>query len=202
MLELKKEMVTEDKELIKIVTSTGNICISFSDNLDLYWYCYSETNNMYNRDLMEFIIDKENYYIYSLFLELYNNIINCNPYCKSQKTLKRENGIKPKYKESHNNLVVDDIICWHSDDDTFDKSNSLTIAKADDAFLIQFRKNKIEGLFNNFIVRICNSGSRYAPYNIAFMNMYQKLCDYQCDFHQINIEELLYEQEKVRSRKS
>ena len=46
-------------------------------------------------------------------------------------------------------------------------------------------------------IRISNSGSRYAPFNIVFMRMFTKLQDIDDinDYgHQIHIEEYLYNQ--------
>ncbi|MEG1149956.1 MAG: hypothetical protein RSE17_01545, partial [Bacilli bacterium] len=78
MLEISKE----DNELgylighsINIITSKGTFKISFAGNLDLYWSFYSFN---FNGDEKSFTITKENYFIYTLFLELYNNIKDCN----------------------------------------------------------------------------------------------------------------------------
>ena len=49
----------------------------------------------------------------------------------------------------------------------------------------------------SYSVRISNSGSRYGYFNIPFMNMYTKLCEYNPDYHQIHMEEYLYN-EKVK----
>ena len=40
-------------------------------------------------------------------------------------------------------------------------------------------------------VRFRNSGSRYDPFNIIFMKLYQGLCALDYEYHQIHIEEYL-----------
>ena len=74
----------------------------------------------------------------------------------------------------------------------------LTIKKEDDQFLLEFTSPKIDD--NDFIfrmlgtvsIRFRNSGSTYDPYNIIFMRMFNKLQDYDPEYHQMHIEELVY----------
>ena len=42
-------------------------------------------------------------------------------------------------------------------------------------------------------IRFRNSGSRYDPFNIIFMRLYQGLCNLDYEYHQIHIEEYLQE---------
>ena len=45
-----------------------------------------------------------------------------------------------------------------------------------------------------YSIRFRNSGSRYEPFNICFMQMYNELKNYDSNCHQIHIEEYLYKQ--------
>ena len=84
--------------------------------------------------------------------------------------------------------------------------------KAKDHFVIVFNiQEYIEGYDRDFAslyyipIRFRNSGSRYDPFNIIFMRMYEKLKkinDVNEYGHQIHIEEYLYEQEqqKIKSK--
>ena len=71
-------------------------------------------------------------------------------------------------------------------------------------------QNVIDEFFSSYCVRLRNSGSRYDPFNILFMNMYYKLCVYEPDYHQVHMEELLvktgyyilnYDVEKIKAGK-
>ena len=53
-------------------------------------------------------------------------------------------------------------------------------------------------MFMTFSVRISNSGSRHNPYNILFMDMYNKLKEYEPNSHQIHLEEYLYNQKTLK----
>ena len=48
-------------------------------------------------------------------------------------------------------------------------------------------------------IRFRNSGSTYTPFNNVFMRMYNQFLEYEPDFHQIHIEEILYK-EKVKKK--
>ena len=87
---------------------------------------------------------------------------------------------------------------WHSDDDRYERSDCVKINKVDDTFVLEFIRPSITE--DNFIyrtpgcisIRFRNSGSTYDPYNMIFMRMFNKLQEYDPDYHQIHIEELTY----------
>ena len=61
-----------------ITTDEGCFSIVFGGNLDLYWsYRYKECF-LDTHDSKEFFITKENYFLYSLFDELYNDVKDYN----------------------------------------------------------------------------------------------------------------------------
>ena len=69
-------------------------------------------------------------------------------------------------------------------------------------FKIIFKKGKIaDSFFNTYAIRISNCGSRYEPFNITFMNMYNKLKEHNYQNHQIHMEEYIYSKKKIKEKK-
>lgn len=87
-------------------------------------------------------------------------------------------------------LVKDGVIEWHSDDFVYGVGSVLYIEKNGNDFLITFKKSaatfdRIEP-FTSFTVSFSDN-SRYSPYNITFMDMFNKLRDYDFYHNKINI---------------
>ena len=182
--------------------------ISFEGNLDLYFSFHS-----YNKEHF-FEITKENYYIYEVFLNLYNNIKSNNLYevdeidisLHEPRTLEDLNYIYEDKKElndwvkkgsRYDELYHDGIITWKSDDswdDYYNRNYYVSIIKKENSIVFNF--DDIESY-----VRFRNSGSYYDPYNILFMEAFNKLMKYDPNDGQIHIEEYLYEKERIRTRK-
>lgn len=197
----------------KIFTNEGTFIILFGGNLDLYWNCLYDESMLEGGQEKYFYITKENYYLFSLIDNLYNNIKNyevisvddvgfcCDSfkdrydeYILFKEDLKRSN-------EFNNNWpFVNDGIEWYSDDVYIDIASVLRIEKCDEAYKIIFRKGKSE-FFETYSVRFRNIGSRYDPYNFLFMKMYNDLCLYDTNFHQIHVEEYLYSKKLVKDKK-
>ena len=59
---------------INIYDSNKILTITFGGNLDLYWYLKGKEE----KEVDTFEITKENYFLYSLFDILYNDIVKCN----------------------------------------------------------------------------------------------------------------------------
>ena len=105
---------------------------------------------------------------------------------------------KEKKLAAYKLLFDGEKIEWHSDDDSYDRAEVLTIKKVNDNFLLEFTSPKIDDF--DFIyrtigttgIRFRNSGSTYDPYNVIFMRMFNKLQEYDPDYHQLHIEELTY----------
>lgn len=187
-----------------ISTNRGVFKIFFGGNLDLYWTCFGNRNDFEK----EFWITKENYFLFSLFEELYNGILNYevisldefkhfddsyNRYIEYKEGLKRSN--------EFNRPFVDGGVEWCTDDPWYSVPSVLRVEKKDEVYKVIFRKG-IGGNFSTFAVRFRNSGSRYDPYNILFMKMYRKLENYDQDYHQIHMEEYLYDKKKlIREKK-
>ena len=154
-----------------IKVNGNNFIITLMGNGDLYWiYNY---NNL-DQNEYSFIIDKENTLLYNSFKELYDEIEN-----SSQSKNVFYSNVK---------LFNEGIITWYSDDYKVDKANRFSISKVGDNYKVTFKRN-INNELGDLSIRICNSGSRYSPYNFCFMRMYNKLVNYD---YQMDIDEILY----------
>lgn len=215
MLEITKNKNDRGYNFI-ISTEEGKFEISFQGNLDLYWRNIYQGNVLEQPESKSFTITKENYYLFSLFKELYENIKNCNIFkvyeddnslCENDeeielhhlKKIELNNELKSREDCNPERLFLNGIIEWHCDDFFYDKASILMIKKEEDTFIVKFEKSKVEDIFLTYSVRLRNSGSRYDPFNLFFMRMYLNLVNYEPDFHQIHIEEYLW-QKKLQKK--
>lgn len=171
------------------------LTFSFGGNGDLYWsiHLLSKDDSDYS-----FTITKDNYEVFSLFEKLFDDI----------------NIIKDRYElfnYSNYNELYDEknkTITWYSDETAHIVANYLKIHRDDDKFKIDFfTQPYVDGYDRDFnstgyiSVRFRNSGSRYSPFNIAFMDMYndmKEVDDVNDIGHQIHIEEYLYTLKKQK----
>ena len=196
--------------------------VSFDGNGDLYWKIHSKNTN----DDNNFIITKENYEVYRLFEELFDDIENIKIYTEPTipfymeteeekqdyiNELEYEKNKYRLYNYSNYNELFDkenNTITWYSDETNHEVANILKIKKEKELFKLEFYiQPYIEGYdrdFNSLYhipIRFRNSGSSYDPFNIVFMRMYRKMkqIDDINDYgHQIHIEEYLFNQNKVK----
>lgn len=215
---------------VSIVLKEGDTLVKFSyeGNLDLYWTIYSKNKEK------EFIITKENYAVYYLFETLYQDIENINLYDNdyvpiyleteeekqeyleiSKQQREREKELYRSQNYAHYNELFNPntkTITWYSDETASEVANYLKIIKEDDIFRLEFHlQQNIKGYDEDFHsayytpIRFRNSGSRYDPFNVIFMKMYdelEKVQDSNREGHQIHIEEYLYEENKKLVRKN
>ena len=206
MLEIKRKKNSHGYDVFDIITDNGIFEISYENNLDLYWrYIYRDSIDKVC-NTKTFKITKENYYLYCLFLELYQAIKEKKPYKTFPNYIDEDlRNKKIKYYGGYE-LYKNSTITWYSDDFAeFANASNFEIKKEKDYYLVTFVKSKIEDCngfhFPTYSVRIRNSGSRFDPFNNTFMGMYQRLKDYNPEYHQIHIEEYLYnEKDKVKKR--
>lgn len=219
------KLIKKDGELgtKNITLSYGKKSLSFifGGDLDLYWALenYSDLSDEEIRHDY-FIITKENYAVYSLFEELYNNIKNINisddnydlykysNYYSVKEYLddkQKEDNRYRKYNFSNYNELFnyeENTITWYSDETNHVCSNILKIIKEEDVFRVEFQTQKyVDGYekeynLDGYIgIRFRNSGSRYEPFNTVFMKMLNKMQmvdDVLDENHQIHIEEYIY----------
>lgn len=204
------------------------LTILFGGNLDLYWNLYKYKENIQDYNIKDhlkerietFVITKENYFIYSLFEELYEDIKNSKIFLPikketteyeeddeeddfdiwknlSEDELNKKNQAF-KEREYYQKLFDGETIIWHSDDEEYNVADRVKIHKEEDNFVLEFIRPQITTdkliyrPLDSISIRFRNSGSTYDPYNMIFMRMFNKLQEYDPDYHQIHIEELTY----------
>lgn len=197
MIKITKIKNSNELDEFTIETEDGKFKIFYGGNLDLYWaYHYFGDHDKPHT----FTITKENYFFYELIDTLYNNIKN-NNIPKNQEEVEDDFFDDLDYSiddSTHKKLFINNIITWHSDDCLYEEASKLLIYKENEEYKITFCKSKED--FMEYLVRISNSGSRYGNFSNVFMNMYNKLCEHDPNYHQIHIEEYLYN-EKVKKLK-
>ena len=192
MQEIEKHKNGYGYDTFVIKTLEGSFEILFAHNGDLYWRYLSGINVLDDKEKQELTITKENYFIYKLFYNLYESIKNNKVYYDEENYL--------EVRERENNLFKDNKIEWYSDELPIEIASKLTITKEEESFKVIFEKSKKsqDGIFIIYTIRFRNSGSRYNPFNINFMQMYNSLKEYDPNNHQIHIEEYLYKQNKLK----
>lgn len=203
MIEIEKIKNGRGYDFFTINTDDGKFFISFQGNLDLY-INYESKNLLKETAEKTFILTKENYYLYSLFSKLYDDIKNCNVYDENE--IKDDNiwgfgftnaqlneEIRNQEERNPYRLFQNNKVEFHSDDFDYEESSVLYIENNNDEITLTFKKGQNDLHMPTFAIRICNSGSRYNPFNILFMNLYNKLSEYDPTYHQIHMEEYLYE---------
>ena len=207
MVEIKKTKDVEGYDRFKITTENGSFDIMFGGNLDLYWYYWPEENYKDWPLAKTFTISKENYFIYQKLDELYKNIKEQKPYQSKDENVStvfdssKLINESPSAQYSYKNLFQNGIIKWYSDDAPLEEASMLEIKYQEDKYIITFHQGKEDFGFPTYAIRFRNSGSRYEPYNFAFMNMYNSLSEYDANYHQIHIEEYLYNKKLQKLKK-
>lgn len=180
----------------------------FLGNLDLYWSIY-DYDQKDDSNIREFMITKENYRIYELFDELYKRVKNCEiskinevdlQFCRTMEDLKECLEKIKRYNQhvlmiEENNserLFKDNMIQWHCDDASYEDAHVLKIMpKDEDSYLVRIELNNKE-LYNRNSIRFRNARSGHNPFNVLFMEMFNKLQDYNINDKQIHMEEYVY----------
>ena len=207
MVEINKVKDVEGYDRFKITTENGSFDIMFGGNLDLYWYYWPEENYKDWPLAKTFTISKENYFIYQKLDELYKNIKEQKPYQSKDENVStvfdssKLINESPSAQYSYKNLFQNGIIKWYSDDAPLEEASMLEIKSQEDKYIITFHQGKEDFGFPTYAIRFRNSGSRYEPYNLAFMNMYNSLSEYNPNYHQIHIEEYLYNKKLQKLKK-
>lgn len=207
-MELEKRFNDRYDE-VTLLKDNQKLSLTYAPNLDLYFTIENAT---------EFVITKEDYKIYELFLNLYETIIRGDVFGRStfnyyindylnffeselfnyedySKEIEKELKVE-RMGDYYNNLVKGNRILWKCDDYPHNEAPSFEIIKEMDKFIIKFERgeSKKEYLLhpkNKVCVRIRTSGSYYNYYFIPFMKLFKELKVLNLD-GQIHIEEYLY----------
>ena len=171
---------------IVLIQDNLKLKIELGFNGDLYWYIqYSEKQE----NKVTFEISKKESEMYNIFSELYEIIKNREIYkvnsyelefCETEEEKKELYERKRNLNENasvyinYNLLFQDKTISWHSDSTIYDEANIVNISKTEEKIILEFiLYNK--DMADEDSIRFSNSGSRYKPFNLVFMEMFQKL---------------------------
>lgn len=191
----KSEIGTYD---IKIeISEDKHLDIIFGGNGDIYWIYDNQEVMFDNEDSMYesvLISKKEN--IYSIFNELYEDLINCrifipevNELWKGQLKEDELRCIKSNEELKTNNryleLVKDGVITWYSDEEYKEIAEILRISQIEEGILIEFIRQSLKDDmgFNRFpgwySIRFRTSGSTYTPCDMVFWRHFNNLQHYE-----------------------
>ena len=167
---VKDILIRDKKKLLKIF---------YGSNLDLYIDIFGDYNIDENGRYNAIFSINKNQEIYQYFENLIDNIIKCKVFDTSDIKLeicdtKEQMNELLKNNGVYNRLVQDSAIIWYSDNIYDEKANKLKIEKKDDKIILTFTDNPDDPTFG-FGIRICNSGSKYDPFNLCFMNLFNQL---------------------------
>lgn len=190
MLDMQKFKNGHNYDCFLIQTDEGEMVISFEGNFDLYWRYIHCGSILDAPDVVTLTITKENYQIYEKFDLLYQNVLTK----KDRENLEYHSSLTDP--NNPYSLIKGKSIVWHSDEFEYDKASKVSITPGEDVYYITFEKSKDKSFFITFAIRFRNSGSRYNPYNIEFMHMYNNLKTYDPDNLQIHMEEYLFHVKK------
>lgn len=211
-MEIKKIKQEEGPETVSITKGTQEFKMFYGGNGDLYWEIINHHRSCSEEEF--FSIDKENYALYSSFERLYNRIANCDIYsidplelelCETpedeamlEETRLRLNE-RARQSSSYHSLYSKAGISFVSDEDIpFNENNIVTIVKSYDgeSFIIQISKASPER--ETLDIRFRSSGSRYQDFVPVFLKQYQELIQEDFDYHQIHLEEIMYQKKLAK----
>lgn len=193
MLNVKKIKDSDSKYSIWIKNDKDVFLFQFCGNLDLY---FSYRGEKFKKEKYHsFVVNKENYFLYKCFGELYDAIINEMPFKNgfvSFDTYSLEHLYYP--------LVKNKVIEWHSDDGLYEDAAILFIEKNEESYKVTIKEGLLSDInIRTSSVRFRNSGSIYDPYNFAFMGLYNQLCAHNFEYEQITLDEYV-DRTMVRKR--
>lgn len=159
MVELKTNNIYHGLKDIYIRKNKNVLKIFYGGNGDLYFDIFGEhtidSNGIYSAAICISQSDE----LYSDFEELFTNILNCNLVGADK---------------NYDSLINDGVINWYSDEIYDEKANLLKISKTGNGIVLTFFDNPDDPTFG-FGIRISNSGSKYDPFNIFFVDFFNKI---------------------------
>jgi hypothetical protein len=212
-------------EVIKKKSEVGayDICIKESEdkslaliwggNGDLYWLL----DNLEEMDVKEdpmydtFCITKKDYAIYSMFEELYDDLMNGRIYLpeehmnthvedlteEEKEEVEKYNAYEIEHAREENEdikrsaryqlLTADNVVTWYSDEEERRIAEIVRISKQEDSILLEFiRQSKKDDLGDTrlpgyYSIRFRTSGSTYTPCDLVFTRHFLKMQEYDFD---------------------
>ena len=157
---LLKRFATKNGDSFVIKTEEGVFKIFLDENFNLVLSCVSALEK---KDFT--IIPNDE--IYPFFNSLYNSIMSSAPYIDFPKNFPNRDKVF-----ANDLLFFGDKIIYNSDNSN---GNVLTIEKNDN-YIISFEQK--ESINEKAEVLVSFSDSKYLPYNLTFINMYERIKNY------------------------
>lgn len=178
MTELKKKYNDYCNECFEIITDGGTFKIYCDYDFNLYWSPYIEDKDMY-KNTFQYTVSNDDKFVYDLFNELYDSVMSKKPFKYS-----KYDADDTIYDDVEYDLIVDNGIEWHSDSFNYDAASVLRIDKDEkDNYIVTFKRSKVVSdeisAFTTCAVQFSRGISQYDPYNMTFIEMYNRLKD--CD---------------------
>ena len=185
--------ITDGKKVFEMI---------FGGNLDLHWNIYC-INNAPKEKSISIDITKDNYVLWELFDDLYNDFKGCNilkvsnielEFCENSEDVKKLYDRCKRYNEflketrEYNDVFDGKSIKWISDDESY---NMLTITPMEDKYVLQITTGKKISYLERYGIRFRNSGSMHKPFEILFMKLYNNIISGEYDFNQVHINEYI-----------
>lgn len=194
-------------------SETKSLGLVWGGNGDLYWLL----DNLEDIDVKDdpmydsFCITKEDYAVYSLFEELYNDLMQGRIYLpeqhmntnveglteEEQEEVERFNAYEIEHAASENEdikqsrryqlLTADNVVTWYSDEEQRSHAEIVRISKQEDSILLEFiRQTKKDDqgqtrLPGYYSIRFRTSGSTYTPCDLVFTRHFLKMQEYDFD---------------------
>lgn len=137
----------------QLIEDNKELSIIYGGNGDLYFSFFK----YYDFDTNRFVITKDNMQVYNCFKELFNSFENPNLHkvsclelerCEPEEEIKKlyrkayENNEKLKQEDRYKKLYNNGIICWHSDEFSYDTTDVVKIYNVGEEIILDFEKNK------------------------------------------------------------
>lgn len=175
-IELRNNGIFPNVKDIFMRKDNKTLKIFYWGNGDLYFDIYGEYTEIaegyttYFENLLQSIREAEVYISSEDQMELIDDLYEFHELVEHYK--KRNEELKGCYP--HTELVKDEMIEFYSDSIYNERANRMTMKEIEGKIRIDFFDNPEDDI-EGFGIRICNSGSKYMPFNICFMRFFNKL---------------------------
>lgn len=176
-IDFKYNAINSNLKDIFIRDDGKSLKIFFGGNGELYFDIFGDyTYDEKGARTSGFFIAKDSD-IYYHFDNLFNDILNYQVYDEIDPEFFESNvDLNKELKDSDANssLIKDGNIEWYSDAIYDERANLMIIKRTDEGIVFSFFDNPGDPAFG-FGIRISNSGSKYEPFNLCFMKLFNTL---------------------------
>lgn len=213
-MKIQKVLNEDGTPTISITKDNQTLRMFYGGNGDLYWELINPDKPLLDEGF--FVIDKENYLLFSSFNNLYRSIEECEIYevdplelelCEDGEEVKALEDQRDRLNEDartsreYDELYSESGITFVSDEDvSYYDENTTSLVKSYDgeSIIIEFKKGTPKR--DSLDIRFRTSGSRFGELVTPFLKHFNALANEDFNYHQIHLEELAY-QKKLSKKK-